>query len=228
MGGATVGRDIGIALAHEGIRHFANDNIAEAVSRAKLEAIETEVAYHVYKLLEALVIDQDNDHNTMGTAERVARMLVRETFAGRFQPMPKVTTFPNVAGVENIYTVGPVTVRSTCAHHLAPIVGRAWIGLIPSDRIIGLSKFARLTDWIMARPQIQEEATVQLANVIEEAVAPRALGVTVVARHLCMTWRGVREHDTEMVTTILRGQFLTDAGARQEYHNLIAATRGTP
>jgi GTP cyclohydrolase I len=116
---------------------------------------------------------------------RVARMMGREVFRGRYQPQPVLTDFPNIGSFDQFYAGGPIAVRSCCAHHLVPITGRAWIGIVPSNRVIGLSKFDRLTDWIMARPQIQEEATEQLADALETAIAPRALGVIVRARHLC-------------------------------------------
>lgn len=173
------------------------------------------------QVLAALRIDTENDHNTRDTAKRVARMYVDEIYRGRFHPMPKVTEFPNVKKLDEIYTSGPITIRSSCSHHMVPIVGKAYIGVIPNDKLIGLSKFNRLTDWVMARPQIQEEAAVQLTDLIESLIKPRGLAVVIRAKHMCLTLRGVKEHDCEMTTSIMRGIFRESARARNEFLQLI-------
>lgn len=200
---------------------LANANIAVGLSPSDLNQIELDTYRACQDLLTALRIDVVNDHNTRGTAARMAKMFVRETFAGRYQPQPSLTDFPNVRNLDEVVIVGPVAVRSTCAHHFCPIEGQAWVGVIPGDVIIGLSKFARVTEWIMARPQIQEEATVQLADVIEGAIKPLALGVIVTARHSCMTWRGVREPASMATTSVMRGLFRTEPGARAEFLKLV-------
>jgi GTP cyclohydrolase I len=197
---------------------FANDTVAEFLGPGEAEALESEVADRVADLLRSLVIDIEADHNTRDTPKRVAKMFMREVFAGRYQPRPPVTDFPNVKRLDELYTVGPITVRSACAHHLCPIVGRAWCGVIPGDRLIGLSKFHRLTDWVMSRPQIQEEAVVMLADEIEQLIRPRGLAVVVKATHACMTWRGVRESgETVMTTSVMRGAFWDKPEARAEF-----------
>lgn len=208
-------------LRNAGARYFANDNIAEFVSEAELQELEVEVEMRVRDLLRSLVIDTRNDHNTQETAGRVARMYLREVFGGRYRQRCAVTDFPNVGKLDELYTVGPITVRSACAHHLCPIVGQAWIGVVPTDRIIGLSKFARLAEGVLARPQIQEEAAVQLADEIESLIAPVGLAVVIRAKHLCMTWRGVREDATNMVTSVMRGAFRENKPARDEFLNII-------
>lgn len=204
---------------------FANQNIANTLESGDLDTIQAEAESAVRQLLKALRIDFEHDHNTQDTPQRVARMLVRETFAGRYQPRPRVTDFPNVKNLDELYTVGPIAVRSCCAHHLCPIEGSAFVGVIPGERIIGLSKFSRLTEWVMARPQIQEEATVQLADEIEDLIQPRGLGVIVSARHSCMTWRGVREPDSKMVTSVMRGLFMKNDAAKAELLALARITR---
>ena len=100
------------------------------------------------------------DHNTRETARRVARMYLNEVFRGRYTAMPPITEFPNVEQLNELMIVGPITVRSACSHHLCPIIGKLWIGVLPNEHsnLIGLSKYARLADWVMSRPQIQEEA----------------------------------------------------------------------
>lgn len=208
-------------LRAEGVSCSANDNIARALSASDLVLIEEAAEAAVAQLLRALLIDVDNDHNTRGTAKRVAKMYVREVFRGRYEPPPSTTDFPNARKLDEVYTLGPITVRSACSHHLVPIVGRAWIGVLPSDRVIGISKFVRLVEWVMARPQIQEEAAVMLADELEQRIAPRGLAVVIKAQHLCMTWRGVRETGTEMTTSVMRGTFRNDAAARDEFLRLI-------
>ena len=188
-----------------------------------MDAIEVEVQGHLFALLNSLVIDTEHDHNSQETAARVARMMVREVFAGRYMPPPKLTTFPNVKQVDECYAVGPIAVRSCCAHHLVPIHGSAWIGVIPGERLIGLSKFHRLTEWVLSRPQIQEEAAEQLADAIESAVQPRGLGVIIRASHLCCEWRGVRDVGSLMTTSVLRGFFKHDQKARAELLTIISA-----
>ena len=141
-----------------GVAYLANDNIADHLRDGELEQLEIEVAGKVRELLRSLVIDIDKDHNTEETAERVARMYLHEVFKGRYYEQPKIASFPNVKKLDEIYTVGPITVRSACSHHLVPILGNCWIGIKPGDRVIGLSKFSRVADWVFSRPHIQEEA----------------------------------------------------------------------
>jgi GTP cyclohydrolase I len=208
-------------IRNAGGSYLANDNVAEYIQPGELEVLQTEVEQRVQDLLTALLIDTRNDHNTKDTARRVAKMYLREVFAGRYQPRCPVTDFPNVRQLDEIYTVGPITVRSACAHHLVPIVGQAWIGVIPSERIIGLSKFNRLADGVLCRPQIQEEAAIQLADEIEALIRPKGLAVVIRASHLCLTWRGVREGHSAMVTSVMRGSFRNNDAARAEFMSII-------
>lgn len=208
-------------FAERGISYKANDNIAEHLRDGDLEAIEREAETHIHALLRALVIEPD--HNTMDTARRVAKMYVREVFAGRYEARPVVTDFPNVRHLDELYSVGPITVRSVCSHHLCSVLGRAWIGVMPGERVIGLSKLTRLTQWVMARPQIQEEAVMQLADEIEAQTSPKGLGVLIRATHACMTTRGVCDHDTTMTTSVMRGALRDNHAARNEFLRLIGA-----
>jgi GTP cyclohydrolase I len=165
-------------LAAAGRRFHANDNIAEFIEgEAELKALEEEVAARLQGLLESLVIDTANDHNTRGTARRVAKMFLHEVFRGRYHPMPPVTEFPNAERLNELMIIGPITVRSACSHHLVPILGRLYIGVLPSERsnLVGLSKYSRIADWIMSRPQIQEEAIMQLADLLEARLRPEGL-----------------------------------------------------
>ncbi len=202
-------------------RFHANDNIADYIFPGELETLEKEVASSVKHLLKTLLIDVDNDHNTLETSERVARMYINEVFKGRYHHQPKVTSFPNDKNLDEIYTVGPITVRSACSHHLVPILGDCWIGIKPGEKVIGLSKFARVADWVFSRPHIQEEAVMILADEIETLCEPKGLGIIVKAQHYCMKWRGVKEPDTSMVNSVVRGDFRHDPILKQEFFELV-------
>jgi GTP cyclohydrolase I len=208
-------------LEEAGVPFLANDNIADILREGELDQLEIEVAGKVRELLRSLVIDIDNDHNTEGTAERVARMYLHEVFKGRYHPQPKIASFPNVKKLDEIYTVGPITVRSACSHHLVPILGTCWIGIKPGDRVIGLSKFSRVADWVFSRPHIQEEAVIILADEIERLCAPQGLAILVKAQHYCMKWRGVKEPQTSMVNSVVRGDFRHDPSLKQEFFELV-------
>ena len=144
-------------LVQAGRRYHANDNIADFVKGDEIVELKAEVQAKVQDLLQALVIDTESDHNTNETAKRVAKMYVDEVFRGRYVPMPSVTEFPNVERLNELMIVGPITVRSACSHHMCPIFGKVWIGILPNEHsnLIGLSKYARIADWVMSRPQIQ-------------------------------------------------------------------------
>jgi GTP cyclohydrolase IA len=204
-------------------RFHANDNISAFIKEGEIEELRTEVASKMAEVLKSLVIDTENDHNTNETAQRVAKMFLKEVFAGRYAPQPDVTEFPNVEHLNELMIVGPITVRSACSHHLCPILGRVWIGVMPNEHsnLIGLSKYARLADWIMTRPQIQEEAVTQLANVLQEKVKPDGLAIVMEADHFCMNWRGVKDMDSKMTNSVMRGSFLKDANLRREFLSLL-------
>ena len=209
-------------LHSAGTRFHANDNIADYLEDGDLEAIEGEVAAKAQEMLRALVIDTDNDHNTRDTGRRLAKMFVREVFAGRFQAMPAVTEFPNAERLNELMIVGPLRVRSACSHHLCPIMGQVWVGVLPNadSNLIGLSKYARLIDWIMSRPQIQEEAVSQIADLLEQRLKPDGVAVVMEADHYCMHWRGVKDDGSKMINSVMRGRFLTDPSLRKEFLSL--------
>lgn len=221
--GESVSQRVADRMRAARIRFHANDNIAPWLEEGELAAIEQEVAGKAQALLRALVIDVEHDHNSHDTACRLARMFVREVFAGRYQREPAVTDFPNVERLNELMVVGPLRVRSACSHHLCPIMGRVWIGVLPraDSRLIGLSKYARLTDWVMRRPQIQEEAVSQLATLLEQRLQPEGLAVVMRADHFCMHWRGVQDDGAHMTSSVMRGAFLADASLRKEFLSLL-------
>ncbi len=205
-------------------RFHANDNIAEHIREGELSELKAEVQANMQRVLRSLVIDTDSDHNTQDTAKRVAKMFIEEVFRGRYVPMPAVTEFPNISRLNELMIVGPITVRSACSHHLCPILGRVWIGILPNEHsnLIGLSKYARVCDWVMSRPQIQEEAVVMLADALQERVKPDGLAIVMEADHFCMHWRGVKDSDTAMTNSMMRGAFLKDPNLRREFLTLLS------
>lgn len=204
-------------------RYHANDNIAAYINPNEIDALHEEVASKFQAVLESLVIDTLSDHNTHDTARRVAKMYLTEVFRGRYEAAPPVTEFPNAERLNELMIVGPITVRSACSHHFCPIIGRLWIGLIPNEHsnLIGLSKYSRLANWIMSRPQIQEEAITQIAELLMNKVSPDGLAVVMEADHFCMHWRGVKDSDTKMINSVMRGSFLKDPTLRREFLSLL-------
>lgn len=194
----------------------ANANIGQAPD---MQAVENACA----ALLDALVIDWKNDPNTKETPKRMAKMYVKEVMRGRYELRPEIKEFPNQNGLDQLYVVGPIRINSMCSHHMVPIVGQAWLGILPSKegKVLGLSKFARLADWIFRRPQIQEEATIQLADEIEALTEARGIAVAVKAQHLCMSWRGVNDPNAMMTTSVTRGLLREKAAARAEFFEMI-------
>ena len=208
-----------------GARFHSNDNIAEFVREGELESLVDEVAAKMQGVLDSLVIDTENDHNTHDTARRVAKMFVKETFSGRYRPVPKITAFPNM-GYKSLYTTGPISIRSTCAHHFQNIVGSCWVGIVPDTEVIGLSKFNRLVHHICVRPQIQEEMTTQIADALKQYAKTDNIAIVVKAEHFCMTQRGVREHSSDMTTAIMMGAFEKDPALKKEFYDICLSMKG--
>jgi GTP cyclohydrolase I len=204
-------------------RFHANDNIADFIEPGELDQLLDEVEEKMQGVLSSLVIDTEHDHNTDQTARRVAKMYLKEVFNGRYVSSPDITEFPNAGHLNELMIVGPITVRSACSHHFCPIIGQVWIGVLPNEHtnVVGLSKYARLAEWVMGRPQIQEEAVVQLADLIQQRTQPDGLAVVMEASHFCMSWRGVKDMDSKMINSVMRGSFLKDPNLRREFLSLI-------
>jgi GTP cyclohydrolase I len=209
-------------------RFHSNDNIADFIEPGELEALLEEVEHKMQGVLDSLVIDTASDHNTSDTARRVAKMYLNEVFRGRYSRPPTITEFPNAEHLNELMIVGPITVRSACSHHFCPVIGKVWIGVMPNEHtnVIGLSKYARLAEWVMGRPQIQEEAVVQLADLIMDKTQPDGLAIVMEASHYCMAWRGVKDMDSKMINSVMRGVFLKDAALRREFLALIPKRNG--
>ena len=205
---------------------FANDTIYASLNEGDLQMIEDEVAEAFQGVLKALIINTTDDHNTKDTARRVAKMFVHELFKGRYYPPPEITAFPNAKKYDQIYITGPISIDSTCAHHFQPITGSCYIGIFPDEKVIGLSKFNRMVDWIASRPQIQEEMTEQIADMIEKETSALGVAVIIKAEHFCMTARGVKEHESEMMTSVVRGIFRDEPTTKAEFFSLLNNMKG--
>ena len=204
-------------------RFHSNDNIAQFIEPGELEKLLDEVEVKMQGVLDSMVIDTQSDHNTNDTARRIAKMYLMEVFKGRYVPQPAITEFPNAEHLNELMIVGPITVRSACSHHFCPVIGRIWIGVLPNEHtnVIGLSKYARLAEYVMGRPQIQEEAVVQLADLVMEKTQPDGLAIVMEASHYCMAWRGVKDMNAKMINSVMRGVFLKDSALRREFLSLI-------
>lgn len=213
-------------IENAGARFLSGDSIADFIHGDELELLQDELTEKLESVFRTLVIDTRNDHNTAGSAHRIAKMYLHEIFKGRYHQPPPITAFPN-ADYDGIYVDGPIPIRSMCAHHNMPITGHCWIGLFPKQgedgRVLGLSKFTRLVDHIASRPSIQEEMTIQIANAITEFTGSEDVAVLVKGEHLCMSHRGVCEHGVQFMTPIMRGRFMR-AKLRDEFYSLVALT----
>jgi len=199
----------------------ASDNISEFIKEGELPLLVDEVQAAFEDVLNSLIIDTDNDNNSRDTARRLAKMYVNELMAGRYQPRPKVTAFPNTGHdrFEGMLTVKAELV-SMCSHHHQPVRGLAIIGLIPTGEVIGLSKYVRIAQWCARRGQLQEELCNQIAKEIMTATDTENVGVYIEATHGCMENRGVSAHSSLTQTTVVHGLFHNDA-VKSEFMNNI-------
>lgn len=197
---------------------LANENICEILESKGIcvDDVCANVEKVVGELLDALMIDWRNDHNTNETPRRLANMFVKEIFKGRYYPMPKVTAFPNHKQYDQIYTVDEIEIRSTCAHHFQPIRGKAWVAIFPGTKVIGLSKFSRIVDWVASRPTIQEELVEQIADVLETVTEAKGVMVVVKAEHGCCVNRGIKAASSNMTTSVVRGVFRDNPEMKKE------------
>ncbi len=226
--GVPVSQKIRERINRASERFHANDNIADFIEPGELDQLLDEVEGKMRGVLQSLVIDVESDHNTQDTARRVAKMYLTEVFRGRYQKAPPVTEFPNVEHLNELMIVGPIMIRSACSHHLCPIIGKLWIGVMPNEHsnLIGLSKYVRLADWVMSRPQIQEEAVTRLADLLQERMQPDGLAIVMEADHFCMQWRGVKDTDSKMINSVMRGSFLANTSLRREFLALLQRKSG--
>ena len=198
-------------MSIDGKRFWAGDNVSEYMSETTKEALIIEATMAFEDVLDALLIDRENDPNSMGTARRLAKMYFNEIMSGRYNPAPAATAFPNVD--ENRYE-GMLVVRSElksmCSHHHQPVTGVAYIGIIPSNKVIGLSKYTRIAQWCARRGTLQEELCNDICREIQKATGSEHVAVYIQATHGCCENRGIGAHSSLTQTAVLKGHFLND------------------
>jgi len=203
-------------------RYWAGDNISEFIYTGEKDKLIEEAAEKFEGVLDALIIDRENDPNSHGTARRLAKMYYNELMQGRYDRIPTATAFPNEG--ENAYT-GMLVVRSelksVCSHHHQPVTGVAYIGIIPNGKVIGLSKYTRIAQWCARRGTLQEELANDIAREISKATDSKHLGVYIQATHGCCENRGIMAHSSLTQTTVLKGAFKDDAGTKKEFMDNI-------
>jgi GTP cyclohydrolase I len=205
-----------------GIRYYASDNISEVMQSGDKEALINELTTKFEGVLDSLVIDRETDPNSQGTARRLAKMYVNELMAGRYDPMPNATAFPNHIddGYDGMLVVRS-ELKSMCSHHHQPVSGVAYIGIIAADKLIGLSKYTRIAQWCARRGTLQEELCNDIAKEIMEATGSENVGVYIQATHGCCENRGIMAGSSLTQTTVLKGSFFTNSDTKKEFFDNI-------
>lgn len=198
-------------LEGKNLFNSANKNISNNIDDEYLEIAEESLKKLFSIMLKLLLIDTKKDYNVVDTPKRISKMYIREILYGRYKPQPQIYLFPNVNPKNDIHMIGPIKVRSLCAHHFLPIEGSLWCGIIYGSKLLGLSKFKRIVDWVMTKPQIQEEAIEEIADVLVELIHPKGIGIYMMAKHSCMLWRGVKADITTFSNYAKRGIFVKDS-----------------
>ena len=209
-------------LEDAGIRYWAGDNISQVLQEGDKEQLIEEATLKFEQVLDSLIIDRHNDPNSMDTGRRLAKMYFNEIMAGRYDPMPNATAFPNHVndGYKGMLVVRS-EIKSMCSHHHQPVNGVAYIGIIAAETLIGLSKYTRIAQWCARRGTLQEELNNVIANEIQSATGSSNVGVYLQATHGCCENRGIGAHSSLTQTTVLRGAFGEDPGTKKEFMDNI-------
>jgi GTP cyclohydrolase I len=209
-------------IEEAGGRYWAGDNISEYIEEGESQLLIDELTETFNGVLDSLVIDRHNDPNSIDTGRRLAKMYVNEIMSGRYNPIPKATAFPNENGhAYNGMLVVRSELRSVCSHHHQPVQGVAYIGIIPGEKVIGLSKYTRIAQWCARRGTLQEELANDIMREIIKATGSENVGVYIQATHGCCENRGIMAHSSLTQTTVLNGGFLNDASVKKEFFDNI-------
>ena len=209
-------------MKRDGKRFWAGDNIAEYVIPEFQDNLIREATEAFEKVLDTLLIDRETDPNSKGTARRLAKMYFNEIMAGRYEPRPDCTAFPNDS--EDRYEgmlVVRSELRSMCSHHHQPVTGVAYIGILAAQKLIGLSKYTRIAQWCARRGTLQEELCNDIAREIMRATDSKDVGVYIQAVHGCCENRGIMAHSSLTQTTVLHGAFRSDPAVKKEFTDNI-------
>jgi len=217
-----LGNTIRAKMKRENKRFWAGDNISDYLHNGDIEILIDDATEAFESVLDALLIDRENDPNSKGTARRLAKMYFNEIMAGRYEPAPDATAFPNDSAdrYEGMLVVRS-ELRSMCSHHHQPVSGVAYIGIIAADKLIGLSKYTRIAQWCARRGTLQEELCNDIAREIQKATGAENLGVYIQATHGCCENRGIMAHSSLTQTTVLKGAFNTDGNTKKEFFDNI-------
>ena len=219
----SISQKIKNRIQSAGGRFWAGDNISQYIeSEEEKAALIDELQQKFDAVLDSLIIDRETDPNSMGTGRRLAKMYVNEIMAGRYDPRPDATAFPNDS--EDRYEgmlVVRSELRSMCSHHHQPVNGVAYIGVIAAEKLIGLSKYTRIAQWCARRGTLQEELANDIAKEIQLATGAKDLGIYIECEHGCCTNRGIMAHSSLTQTTVLKGAFKCDSGTKKEFFDNI-------
>jgi GTP cyclohydrolase I len=209
-------------MKRNGKRFWAGDNISDYLHESDKEHLINEATEAFERVLDRLLIDRETDPNSKGTARRLAKMYFNEIMAGRYEPAPDATAFPNDSKdrYEGMLVVRS-ELRSMCSHHHQPVSGVAYIGIIAANKLIGLSKYTRIAQWCARRGTLQEELANDIAREIMKATDAQDVGVYVQAIHGCCENRGIMAHSSLTQTTVLKGAFKDDTGTKKEFFDNI-------
>lgn len=208
-------------LEEKGLPYAASDNISDVMTPHRCEQLIEEVEQKFAAVLDSLVIDRVNDHNSLDTPRRLAKMYVNEIMRGRYFEKPHATAFPNEGEDEyKSMLVVRAELTSMCSHHHQPVKGVCYIGLIPRGKVIGLSKYARIAQWCARRGTLQEELCNDISNEIKAATESKDVGVYIQATHGCMENRGVCANSSLTQTCVLSGLFHNDSVKKEFYDNI--------
>jgi GTP cyclohydrolase I len=209
-------------MRSNGKRFWAGDNVSEFIDEEKKQQLIDEATVAFEGVLDTLLIDREQDPNSKGTARRLAKMYFNEIMAGRYEPAPDATAFPNDSNdrYEGMLVVRS-ELRSMCSHHHQPVSGVAYIGIIAANKLIGLSKYTRIAQWCARRGTLQEELCNDIAREIMKATDSTNVGVYIQATHGCCENRGIMAHSSLTQTTVLKGVFATDPSVKKEFMDNI-------